>query len=1185
MPSQFVHLHVHSEYSLLDGACRIKELVARAKELGMPAVALTDHGVMYGAIEFYKACVDAEIKPIIGCEVYCAPRTRFDREACDRQMGHLVLLAKNHTGYQNLMRLVTDANLEGFYYKPRVDMELLSRYSEGLIVLTACLQGFVSRAITEGDMELAKCQAEALVDVFGRENVYLEVMNHQIPDEQVMNAGIFQIAGQVGLPVVATNDVHYTRKEDADAHDTLLCIQTGSLRDDENRMRYEPQEFFLKSEEEMLAIFPDHPEAVHRSVEVAERCNLELTLGNLMLPAYPIPEGETVHSHLRKVCEQQLPVRYPEDDGTAQARLDYELGIIEQCRYSGYFLIVGDFIWEAKKRNIFVGPGRGSATGSIVAYLLGISEIDPLEQGLIFERMLNPERASPPDIDLDFPDRAREEIIDYVKEKYGRDHVAQVITFNTMQAKAAIRDCGRVLGMDLAKVDEIAKLQPGDKSIPEALETVPELKAKADEDPEIANLLATAMKIEGITRHAGVHAAAVVISDGPLTDYVPLRGEKDGTVTTQYSMDPCVDVGIVKMDFLGLKTLTIIENTVRTVERSRGIKIDMLNIPRDDAKTYELLSRGDTAAVFQLESEGMRQLLRDLRPEQFGHLVPLVALYRPGPMDSAPDFIAGRHGRPIEYPTPLLEPILSETYGVILYQEQVMRIATDLAGFTMPQAEIIMRAMAKKQADKMEKMKPLFIEGCIANGIPEDVTRGIFRRMETFSRYGFNKSHSAAYALVAYWTAYLKANFPPEFLAAQLTTVIGESKEIAKYVTECRRSGIKVLPPNVNRSFADFSVADGAVVFGLAAIKGVGMSPATAIVQEREESGPFKDLWDLCRRVACAGVPKATIKTLIEAGALDEFGDRARLVAGLEQAWAAGLKCEADKAAGQTSLFGDDDENTGGADVLPDAPPFPEEYVLELEKSLLGLYLSNHPLVKNEEKLDRCVSARIEDLAEFADGTELTVGGVISEVKNHRTRTGDSMAFVVLESLADKVEVTIFPRTWEQVKDVIVQDALVIMDVKVERAAFRGGGQGHGDTGEQETVKLQCEGARPLDKARKISERRLELAAEGRRKQEEILSAPPPQVYKAPRLHLEMDAPLASEANLAELRRVLEHYRGPQDVYLHLTGRGEERCVFLGSRFRVSCSGDFPTRVRQVPGVLTVREDDSPELMNTAARG
>lgn len=1183
MPSNFVHLHVHTEYSMLDGACRIPQLVARAAELDMPALAITDHGVMYGAIDFYKACKSAGIKPIIGCEVYAAPRTRFDRDSeIDRNLGHLVLLAKDLTGYKNLMKLVSAAHLDGFYYKPRVDVELLGAHREGLIALSACQQGFTGQCILQGDMERARSQVLTLVDIFGSDNVYLEIMDHGYPDQKKVLAGKVRLSQELGIPLVATNDVHYTRKEDADAHDVLLCIQTNSFRDDPDRLRFETQEFYLKSEEEMLFTLPDYADAVHRTLEIADRCNLELTLGNLMLPKFPIPEGHTVDSFLRQWCESQLPVRYPNDDGTARRRLDHELNVIAQCNYSGYFLIVGDFIREAKSRGIFVGPGRGSATGSIVTYLLGISEIDPLKYDLIFERMLNPERKSPPDIDLDFPDDRREEIIEYVKEKYGRDRVAQIITFNTMGAKQAIRDCGRVLRVELPKVDAVAKLQPATKSIREALESEPDLKALADADPEVKTLLETATKLEGITRHAGIHAAAVVIADAPLTEYVPLRGEKDGTVTTQYSMNPIVDVGLVKMDFLGLKTLTIIQNCINTVEQSRGIQVDMLKVPLDDPKTYELLSRADTGAVFQLESEGMRQLLRDLKPSAFEHIVPLVALYRPGPMAYSGDFVAGRHGRPVQYLHPKLEPILKDTFGVILYQEHVMRVATDLAGFSMPQAEIILRAMSKKDQSKMALMKPRFIQGCIDNGIPEAVAQEIFNRMQDFAKYAFNKSHSAAYALVAYWTAYLKANFPAEFLAAQLTTDIGQTANIAKYVTECRRSGLRVLPPDVNSSEATFSVRKNAVVFGLAAIKSVGMGSAQEIVRERQENGPYRDLWEFCRRVACRGVAKSTVKTLIEAGALEAFGHRAQLLAALDAAYEAGLRCQADRAVGQVSLFDDAPEETA-TPALPQVPPLPDETILAYEKDLLGLYLSNHPLVKNEEKLERCTSARLDELHQFADGTEVVVGGVVREVKPYTTKNNERMAFVTLESLSAEVEVTIFPRVWEQVKDILVKDALVILDAKIDRQSRRAGGNGDGRNGaEDETVKLLCEGARPLEKARKVSEARLRAAQEGRQKQEELLNAPPPVQYRPPALHIELDAPSLSTEVLTRLRDLLSARAGTQDIILHINERGRHRLVKLGPRFRVRCDSTLPLQLRAIPGFLQMWEEEQEPLAQTA---
>ncbi len=1181
MSSGFVHLHVHTEYSLLDGACRIGPLVARAGELQMPALAITDHGAMYGVIEFYQACLAAGIKPLVGCEVYCARRTRFDREPdADRNLGHLLLLAKDYVGYQNLMRLVSAAHLDGFYYKPRVDTELLAQYREGLLALGACQQSFMGQCFCNDDPERARQHAEGLVDIFGRENVYLEIMDHGYASQRTANAGAIALSRELGLPLVATNDVHYTLQEDADAHDVLLCIQTNSVRSDPSRLRFEGEEFYLKSEEQMRRVFPEQAEALANTLEVAERCNLEIPLGQLLLPQFPIPEGFTLQSYLRHGCESQLEARYGADQEPARRRLEYELGVIEQCGYSGYFLIVGDFIREAKRRDIFVGPGRGSATGSIVAYLLGISEIDPLRHGLIFERMLNPERQSPPDIDLDFPDLRREEIIDYVKGKYGRDRVAQVITFNTMQAKAAIRDAGRALGVDLAKVDEIAKLQPADKTIAEALRADPDLKAKVGADAEVKTLLETAIKLEGMVRHAGVHAAAVVISHGPLTDHVPLRGEKDGTVVTQYAMGPVVDVGLVKMDFLGLKTLTVIENTVRTVERSRGRKVDVLHLPLDDKKTYELLSRADTGAVFQLESEGMRQILRELKPSSFDHIVPLVALYRPGPMASSGDFVAGRHGRAVQYPHPALEPVLRDTYGVILYQEQVMRVATDLAGFSMPQAEIIMRAMAKKQEAKMQQMKPLFLEGCVANGVSEVVAADIFTRMETFSRYGFNKSHSAAYALIAYWTAYLKANYPAEFLAAQLTTVIGQSAEIAKYVTECRRGGLRVRPPEVNASFVDFTVHEGEVVFGLAAIKGVGQGGAGEMERERQESGPYRDLWDFCRRVACRGVAKATVKTLIEAGAMEGFGHRAQLLATLDLAYSAGQQRELDRAVGQSSLFESAPEEQAVAETLPDLPPLPDEEVLALEKDLLGLYLSNHPLVKNEEKLERCISARLEDLADLAEGTEVVVGGLVQEVKPYTTKGGEKMAFVTLESLAGQAEVTVFPRIWDQARSVVVKGALVVMDAKVDRGSRRrsngGGSRGTNGGSEEETVKLLCDAVRLLDKARKVSEKRLQAAEEGRRKQEQIAATPPAPEYQPPRVHLELDALSADRQILERLKELLQGRRGAQPVVVHLSDHKSTRRVLLGPDYRVRCDGELPTDLRGL-GCIAVWEDE-PEL-------
>jgi DNA polymerase-3 subunit alpha len=1169
--SSFVHLHVHTEFSLLDGACRIKELVARAKELGMPAVAMTDHGVMYGAIDFYQACMKAGIKPIIGCEVYCATRSRFDREAADRSQAHLLLLAQDVDGYRNLLKIVSAAQLEGFYYKPRVDYDLLAQYPGGIIAMTACQQGNVARCILQDDPAGAAEHCRKLQSIFGAENVYLELMDHGIPEQARVIEGKLALSKELGIPLVATNDVHYVSREDYELQDVLLCIQTNSVLSDPTRLRFDEHEFYLKTEEEMRELFAAVPEAVENTFAVAERCNVQLELGKLMLPEFPVPEGHDLESYLRWWCEKAIPERYGEWREDVQQRLDYELDIIKQTSYTGYFLIVGDFIREARSRGILVGPGRGSATGSIVTYLLGISDVDPLKYGLIFERMLNPERASPPDIDLDFPDQRREEIIEYVKEKYGRDQVAQVVTFSTMGAKAAIRDVGRVYGLPLDKVNATATLVPvGPKvTLKSALDEIPELRQLIEADPEIARVYDMAKRLEGISRHSGVHAAAVVISDRVLTDYVPLRGEKDGTITTQYSMNPVVDVGLVKMDFLGLKTLTIIENTLRAVERSHGVTVDLYGLPLDDPKTYALLCAGDTAAVFQLESEGMRNLLRDLQPDRFEHLIACVALYRPGPMSSAPQFCAGRHGGAVEYLHPDLEPILKETYGVILYQEQVMRTASVLAGFTMPQAEIIMRAMAKKQAAKMQQMKPLFLDGCVAHGASREAAEEIFARMETFSSYGFNKSHSTAYALVAYWTAYLKANYPAEFLAAQLTTVMDNTDDVAKYVAECRRMRIKILPPSVNRSYAEFNVEDGAIIFGIGAIKNIGPAVGHAIAAEREANGRYSSLQDLCRRLPSNSMQKGALKILIQAGAFDDFGDRNALLAVHEQAYSAAQKHQADIAVGQNSLFGD---LTGPADArtfddrLPtNVPSMTDDEKLQMEKEFLGMYVSSHPLEKVREKLENATTASIADLEQFPDGAQVVLGGMVREVKPYTTKNGDRMVFFGIADLTSEIELTAFPSVYERIKDFLVRDAILVVDAKVQR----------GIPGREEqdgAVKLLCDKALPIDRARKAPERKRQEAEAARAKYAEAKREKPAPI-NIPRVVVEIDPQRTNTALLSQLRAVISASPGPQSVVLLISDNGHTRRVLLGDGFRVNCSSDFPIEARKLTPVITVWED------------
>jgi len=1179
MAEQFVHLHVHTEYSLLDGACRLDQLAQRAAELGMPAVAMTDHGVMYGAIDFYKACRAVGVKPIIGCEIYVAPNSRLERSGRQGpRTHHLTLLAENEAGYRNLLQIVSQAHLEGFYYHPRADMELLSDHAEGLIALSACKQGAIARAILDDNYAAARQQAEVLRELFGEGNFYLELMDHGLPGQEKIIAAKLRLSEELGIPVVATNDAHYVRQEDAEAHDVLLCIQTQSTLADPNRLRFETNEFYLKSAEEMAELFGEVPAALRNTVQIAERCSLELNLGAVRLPYVDVPDGYDVTSYLRHLCEQNIEKRYGSERAEVRQRLDYELDIIDEMKYSGYFLIVSDFIREAKSRGILVGPGRGSATGSIVAYLLEISDVDPLEYDLIFERMLNPERASPPDIDLDFPDDRREEIIEYVKEKYGRDHVAQVATFNTMGARAAIRDVGRVMGVSLDKVDALAKAVPPGTSLKKACELVPELSEARQEDTEIARMLDIAQRLEGLARHASVHAAAVVISDGPLTDYVPLRGEKDGMVTTQYPMGPVEEVGLVKIDFLGLKTLTACARALEAIRRNHQVELDLLVIPRDDPETFRLLCRGETTGVFQLESEGMQTLLRKLQPDRFEHLIAAVALYRPGPMQHLDEFCEGRHGAAIEYLHPALEPILEETYGVITYQEQVMQIAVKLAGFSMPQAEIIMRAMAKKQLEKMQQMKPKFIQGCIDNGVAEGVAQEVYSRMESFSSYGFNKSHSAAYALVAYWTAYLKANYPGEFMAAHLSTVMDSSEDVGKYMNECRRMGLQVCGPTVNRSLAQFTAHDGEVIFGLAAIKNLGSPMAQAIVAEREANGPYRGLGDLCRRLPGSKVPRTAVQLLIEAGALDEFGERNALLAGLDSLYAAGQKYQQDQITGQNSLFSSEagtEEMPMFDEQLPQVPEMPQAERLRREKELLGLYVSSHPLIEKQKQLAQRTTAEIRELAEFGDGTAVIVGGIIGQTKHYITNSGASMMFLTLEGLGKHLETVVFPSVYEKYRDNINEGGVVVVKGKIDRKG------GRSDDGNE--VKLLCDWIKPLAEAAPVSEQQRKQTEQGRLANGPVqftgneqpeparldISAPTRTVF------IELDATDCGEESLRRIKQVIEENRGQQPVVLKLTGGNGARRVELGEDYRVDCSEQFPIQIRHCPAVITLWQQEA----------
>jgi|LSQX01.3.fsa_nt_gb DNA polymerase-3 subunit alpha len=1167
---EFVHLHVHSEYSLLDGAIALSKLPERVHELGMQSVALTDHGVMYGAIDFYKGCKEAGVKPIIGCEVYVAPRTRFDKENRDRSAYHLVLLAENDEGYRNLVALASRASLEGFYYNPRVDRELLAEYSDGLICLTACPQGELAKLLAGDDEEGARQFVDHYRAIFGEDNFFIEIQDHDLQIEREVTPQILRVAREMNVPLVATNDVHYLNRDDHRYHDVLMCIGTNSCVSDEERLRMDTEEFHLRSVEEMAERFYDHPEALSNTVAIAERCNVELELGTLRLPRFDVPEGHTLDSFLRERCMEGIRTRFDCAPGDEPAevleRLDYELDVIRQKNYSGYFLIVADLCNEGQRRGMLIGPGRGSATGSMVGYALGITQLDPIKYGLIFERMLNPDRESPPDIDLDFPDDRRQEIIEYCKEKWGEDHVAQVITFNTLGSRAAIRDVGRALGVPLERVDTLAKLVPPGTTIPKARETARELVALIEQDPELAEVLETAEHLEGLARHCSVHAAAVVVSDEPLMQKVPLKRDQDETMpVTQYSMKPVEDVGLVKIDFLGLKTLQVVARTIEMVRRRHGVEIDPLTMALDDEKTYEMLGRGETDGVFQLESEGMRRILRQLKPNKFEHIIQMIALYRPGPMQHADALCERRHGGEVTYKHPSMEPILEETYGIILYQEQVMRTASELAGFTMPQAELIMRAMAKKNEAQMQKMKPTFIEGCVERGIERPIAEAIFQDMETFSNYGFNKSHSTGYGLVVYWTAFLKANYPAEYMASHLTSVMDSADDVAKYVSACQGMGMGVKPPSVNASNADFSVNnEGEIVYGLCAIKNLGHNTAEAIQREREENGPYTSLLDFCSRLSSKDVQLSALQLLIQACGFDEFGERAALLAAAPAAHAAGQKRQADIAIGQNSLFGGDD---GGAElddfVLPDVEPMPDQEKLALEKELLGVWVSENPLLKAREKLERCTTAKLGELTEYPDKQELVVGGMIRNVKPYTTKRGDMMCFFTLADMENEVEVTVFPNLFAERVEIIENDRIVIVTAKLEMRTITGAG------GEEiEQAKLLAHRITPIETATRTSEKRLQEADVARRRKEEQRKEKHLREHP-PRVILRVAPQCDCGRMIDELRQAIYEHPGALGVALQVPGPNGDRVVELGDGYCVD-AGSFREGLEGRPWVQSM---------------
>ena len=1074
----FTHLHVHTEYSLLDGSCKIKELAARAKELGMDSMAVTDHGVMYGVIDFYRAAKEVGIKPIIGCEVYVAPGSRFDRETSNGEdrYYHLVLLAENDTGYHNLMKIVSRGFVDGFYYKPRVDYEVLETYHEGVIALSACLAGEVQRYLARGMYEEACRSARHYEDIFGKGNFFLELQDHGIPTQKTVNQGLMRMSRELSMDLVATNDIHYILAEDAAAHDILLCIQTGKKVSDENRMRYEGGQYYVKSEEEMRALFPYAQEAIDNTHKIAERCNVEIEFGVTKLPKYEVPEGYDSWSYLNKLCQDGMAKRYPNDDGTLQERLSYELGVIHNMGYVDYFLIVWDFIHFARSHDIMVGPGRGSAAGSIVSYCLEITNIDPVRYDLLFERFLNPERVSMPDIDIDFCFERRQEVIDYVVEKYGKDQVVQIVTFGTLAAKGVVRDVGRVLDLPYARCDAIAKMIPGDlgMTLEKALKQSPDLREAYQNDDEVRYLIDMAKRLEGLPRHTSMHAAGVVIGQRAMDEFVPLSRASDGTITTQFTMTTLEELGLLKMDFLGLRTLTVIQNAVRQAEENYGVHLVMEEIDYNDKDVLASIGTGKCDGIFQLESSGMKSFMKELRPENLEDIIAGISLYRPGPMDFIPRYLKGKNDKDsITYECPQLEHILGPTYGCIVYQEQVMQIVRDLAGYTMGRSDLVRRAMSKKKAAVMEKERQNFVygnqeenvKGCIENGIDEKTANHIYDEMIDFARYAFNKSHAACYAVVAYQTAYLKYYYPKEFFAALMTSVMDNVGKVSEYILTCRQMGIRILPPDINEGQSGFSVSGDAIRYGLSAIKSIGRNVVDEIIRERQNNGLFTSIDDFVERMGGREVNKRTLENFIKAGAMDSLpGNRRQKTMIAPELLDQKNKDRKNVLEGQLSLFdfAAEEEKQQYQITMPKVPEFPKGELLAFEKETLGIYVSGHPMDEYLETWKNSITAKTTDFmvdeetgrAVVEDGARATIGGMITARTVKLTKNGQQMAFVTLEDMVGSVEVIVFPRDYENKKQLLNEDAKVFIS-------------GRTSIGDDPAGRLICEQVIPFDEVPK----------------------------------------------------------------------------------------------------------------------
>lgn len=1052
----FTHLHVHTEFSLLDGSSKIKEITKRAKELGMDSLAITDHGVMYGAIEFYRAALANGIKPIIGCEVYVAPGSRFDKEANagEDRYYHLILLAENNKGYANLCKIVSKGFVDGFYYKPRVDYEVLREFHEGIICLSACLAGEVQRFLARGDYQAGKEAALRYLDIFGKDNYFLELQDHGIPEQKTVNQQLLRLSDELGVDLVCTNDVHYTYADDVEAHDILLCIQTGKKKSDEDRMRYEGGQYYLKSPEKMADLFKYAPQALENTEKIAKRCNVTFEFGVTKIPSFPVPKGYTSWTYLKELCENGLHKRYPVFKGEKdencklsreelEDRLNYELNTIKSMGYIEYFLIVWDFIHFAKSSGIAVGPGRGSAAGSIVSYCLEITDIEPMRYNLIFERFLNPERVSMPDIDVDFCIERRQEVIDYVGRKYGKDHVAQIVTFGTLKAKGVIRDVARVLDMPYAQADAIAKMIPNDlhMTLDIALKQSKELRDLYEGDSDVKYLIDMSKRLEGLPRHASMHAAGVVICGKPVDEYVPLSRASDGSITTQYIMTTLEELGLLKMDFLGLRNLTVIQNALRFIKKNRGLDIDLNKIDYSDKNVLHYIGTGNTEGIFQLESSGMKSFMKELKPESLEDIIAGISLYRPGPMDFIPKYIEGKNNADsVTYDCPQLESILEPTYGCIVYQEQVMQIVRDLAGFSLGRSDLLRRAMSKKKADVMAKERKVFvygdesenIKGCVNNGISEAIANKIYDEMTDFAQYAFNKSHAAAYAVVTYQTAYLKYYYTAEFMAAMLSSVMDMTDKVAEYVYSCRSMGIKILPPDINEGESGFSAKGDSIRYGLTAIKNVGKAVIDNIVAEREARGIYKDLEDFISRTAPLGVNKRAIENFIKAGAFDSFGaTRKQMMMVYAQIVDSVNQDKKDTMQGQMSLFdiADEDQKKNYKMQMPNVGEYDNDQKLEFEKEVIGIYASGHPLSDMEEKWKRVITNMSLDFAvpeegesyKIKDKSRVTVGGIITTVTRKFTKRGEQMAFLTLEDLVGTVEIVVFPREFDKYREILME--------------------------------------------------------------------------------------------------------------------------------------------------------------------